>query len=250
MNRTTHRGAVDAIAGWIVSGAHPPGSFLPTEPEIGARLSCSRTIVREAIKTLVAKGLLSSGPRVGTRVLSFDRWHLFDPDVIGWRLQAGVDRDFIRDAVEVRLALEPNAGALAAKRATLGDIAALDRALTELGNSVFGKACDLPAWLEADFAFHKALLAAAHNQFFSGLTPLVEAVLRVSFHFSTASGQSARASLPLHVAVRDAIAARDAKKAHSSLCNLIERARRDIEAALPLHGPASGVRTFRLGDAA
>lgn len=250
MKKVSHRRAVDAIAGWIVGGAQPPGSALPTEPEICARLSLSRTTVREAVKTLIAKGLLTSGPRVGTRVLAPERWNLFDPEVIDWRLQAGVDRAFVRDVIELRLAIEPNAGALAARRAKAADIAALDAALDLMGSDLDGTTSNLSGWRAGDFAFHKAVLAATHNQFFRGVTPLIEAVLRVSFHFSISSVAGARSSLPLHRGVRDAIKAHDAPRAEARLRSIIEGARRDIDAALsPRRGKARKT-TFRLGDAA
>jgi DNA-binding FadR family transcriptional regulator len=250
MKEVSHRRVVDAIAGWIVGGTYPPESSLPTEPEICTRLSCSRTTVREAVKALIAKGLLTTGPRVGTHVLAAERWNLFDPDVIGWRLQAGVDGTFIRDVVELRLALEPSAGALAAERAEAADIAALDSALAAMKAGSRRGASDLEGWLAGDFAFHKAVLAATHNQFFRGVTPLIEAILRVSFRFSITSTAVMRGSLPLHRGVRDAIALHDAVQAKVRLQALIESARRDIEAAqAPKRGRARRI-TFKLGDAA
>jgi DNA-binding FadR family transcriptional regulator len=250
MKEVSHRRVVDAIAGWIVGETYPPGSSLPTEPEICTRLSCSRTTVREAVKALIAKGLLHTGPRVGTRVLHPEHWNLFDADVIGWRLLAGVDRTFIRDVVELRLALEPSAGALAAERADSADITALDSALALMDAGSADGTSDLSGWLAGDFAFHKALLAATHNQFFRGVTPLIEAILRVSFRFSISSTAVSRASLPLHRGVRDAIAAHDAVQAKARLQALIESARQDIDAAQAPKRGRTRKTTFKLGDAA
>jgi DNA-binding FadR family transcriptional regulator len=232
MKRTNHRDAVDAIAGWIVGGAQTSGSALPTEPEICERLGVSRTVVREAVKTLIAKGLVTSGPRVGTRVQPVDRWNLFDPDVIGWRLAAGVDAAFIADVIELRLALEPMAASLAAARATPADIAALDEALARMARGLETAQGDDKSWLDGDLAFHGAILIAAHNPFLVALRPLVEAILRVSFHFSVTSVERAAASLPFHRAVRDAIAARDPVAAEARLKHLIESARADIDISL------------------
>jgi DNA-binding FadR family transcriptional regulator len=250
MKEVSHRRVVDAIAGWIVGGTYPPGSSVPTEPDICALLSCSRTTVREAVKALIAKGLLTTGPRVGTRVLTPDRWNLFDPDVIGWRLLAGVDRTFIRDVVELRLALEPNAGALAAERAEDADIAALDAALVLMQVATRKGTSDLDGWLAGDFAFHRAVLAATHNQFFRGVTPLIEAILQVSFRFSITSAAVMRGSLPLHRGVRDAIADHDAAQAKARLQALIESARSDIDAAHSPKRSRTRKTTLKLGDAA
>ena len=249
MKSMGHRRAVDAIAGWIVGGERPPESPLPTEPEICARLSLSRTTVREAIKTLSAKGLLTTGPRVGARVLAPEHWNLFDSDVIGWRLQAGVDRTFVRDAIELRLAIEPGAAAMAATRADDADIAALDVALARMQAGIEQRPADLDEWLAGDFAFHKTVLAATHNQFFRGLLPLVEAVLRVSFRFSVTSADVAKGSLPMHRDVRNAIQDRDGGRAEARLRDIIEGASRDIDAATAQRrGGASRKRTFKMGE--
>jgi DNA-binding FadR family transcriptional regulator len=250
MKKVSHRRVVDTIAGWIVGGTYPPGASLPTEPEICERLSFSRTTVREAVKSLTAKGLLTTGPRVGTRVNAAERWNLFDVDVIEWRLQAGVDRTFIRDVVELRLALEPSAGALAAARAEAADVAALDAALALMDTGSMDGTKDLSACFKGDFDFHKAVLAATHNQFFRGVTPLIEAILRVSLRFSVSTPAGSRASLPLHCDVRDAIAAHDAEAAQARLRRLIESARGDIEAALAPKRGRTRRTTFKLGDAA
>ena len=81
-------------------------------------LGVSRTVVREAVKSLVAKGLLRTGPKVGTRVQPADDWNWFDPDVVAWQSKAGLTRDFLRDLQELRRVVEPAAVRLAAQRAT------------------------------------------------------------------------------------------------------------------------------------
>src|SRR5512139_332648 len=109
---------VDQIASWVFSGRYGPGDTLPIEPAIGEELAVSRTVVREALKTLGAKGLVVCGPRRGTRVRPRSAWNHFDPDVVNWRLEAGVDETFVRDLFELRLAIEPAAARLAARAAS------------------------------------------------------------------------------------------------------------------------------------
>ena len=65
-------------------------------------LGVSRTVVREAVKSLIAKGLLRTGPKVGTRVLPPEQWNWFDPDVVVWQSKAGLTREFLRDLQELR----------------------------------------------------------------------------------------------------------------------------------------------------
>ncbi len=222
--RSIHRGTVEAIAGWIIGGNYVAGTALPTEPEIGLRLGVSRTIVREAIRTLAAKGMVSVGPRVGTRVRPRAEWNPFDADIIRWRMRAGIDAAFIRDLIELRLTIEPAAAAIAATRAEPADIRRIDDAYRrmELASDIEGE------WVPADLAFHGAILAGTHNQFFTALAPVIEAVLRVSFRLSVRSRDSARSSLPYHDTVRRAIAARDPIEAEAALRYLIISARKDI----------------------
>jgi DNA-binding FadR family transcriptional regulator len=223
--KNTHRNVVDAIARWIVGGHQIAGSSLPTEPEICAKLGVSRTVVREAVKTLAAKGLLTTGPRVGTRVVAPHQWHLFDPDVITWRVEAGIDETFIRDIIELRLAIEPYAAGLAAARTDPQDIDVLRAAYADMVRAIGGQG----SYLEADLRFHGAILKATHNQFLAGIVPLVNAVLRVSFRLSVKSRQSAISSLPLHLAVLTAIEAGDRSGAERALDVLIRSAQSDIE---------------------
>ena len=93
-------------------------------------------MVREAVKSLVAKGLVSTGPKVGTRVLPAQQWNWFDPDVISWQSQAGLTREFLRDLQELRRAVEPAAVRMAAERATSEDIAVIEAAFAGMKSAV------------------------------------------------------------------------------------------------------------------
>ncbi|MBA3447197.1 MAG: FadR family transcriptional regulator, partial [Pseudaminobacter sp.] len=112
--RTRHQDAVDRIAGWIVGGRFAAEAVLPTEDVIGTQLGVSRTVVREAMRTLVAKGMVTVRRRHGTQVQPVDSWSLFDPQVVAWRLTSGLTREFIEDLIHFRLGIEPYAAGLAA----------------------------------------------------------------------------------------------------------------------------------------
>lgn len=229
---------VENIAGWIVGGRYAPGDTLPIEAAIGEELAVSRTVVREALKALVAKGLVVTGPRVGTRVRPMADWNLFDPDVLDWRLRAGVDAAFVRDLLELRLAIEPAAARAAARAADDEDIAAIRAAYRGMVEGVAGRG----SYLSADLAFHESILRATRNQFIAGLVPAFSALLRVSFRLSVKSRESARASLPMHARVADAIAAHDTRGADRAITTLIESARQDIEGDIALQpGFSQGV---------
>lgn len=224
--RELHAPAVDRIAAWIVGGRFAPGDTLPIEPAIGDELGVSRTVVREAIKTLAAKGMVVAGRRVGTRVRARADWNHFDPDVVRWRLAAGVDDRFVRDLIELRRAIEPAAARLAACAATPADLAGATEALRDMTSAAHGRG----DYLAADLDFHTRLLTATHNQFVAGMVPALSALLSVSFKLSVTSLAGARASLPAHRRVLDAIAARAPARAEAAMVALIERTRDELGA--------------------
>lgn len=220
-----HAAVVDELAAKIIGRGQEAEAQLPTEAELCLAMGVSRTVLREAVKTLVAKGLITTGPRNGTRIQPASHWNLLDPDVIRWRLATGVDQNFVRDIMELRLAIEPEAARIAAGRAVMRDVAEINAAYDAMVEAVDNGR----GYLRADLAFHKSILTATHNQFFAALTPAVDALLRVSFRFSVKSRESARSSLPLHQKVAEAISAQDPDQAVAGIRNLIESARLDIE---------------------
>lgn len=234
--RNIHTQTVETIAGWIITKRFDVGENLPIEPAICAELGVSRTVVREAVKTLAAKGLVSTGPRIGTRVLPQSRWNLFDERVIAWRLHSGVDEVFVNDLMALRLAIEPAAAMLAASRPS----AALRRHVLVLYEDM-ARTAELErfreAYVEADLAFHAGILLATGNQFFVSLAPLIASVLKVSFELSVGDRESIRQSLPVHRGVAEAIAAGEGPLAAARLTMMIEQARQTVEAvALPPAG--------------
>ena len=100
----------------IVSGAVAEGEFLPRESELAEQFGVSRQAVREALKVLAAKGLVTSRRRAGTFVVPRANWNLLDPDVIAWHPPEKFSPAFLRDIIELRRLIEPAAAAFAAER--------------------------------------------------------------------------------------------------------------------------------------
>lgn len=230
-----HHAAVERIAGWIVGGRCGPGAFLPTEVEIGAELGVSRTVVREAMRTLVAKGMVVVRRRHGTQVTPRERWSLFDAQVLDWRLKLGPDDAFIEDLIAFRLGVEPFAASLAAGNPDF-PVERLEAAWTRMVRATEGEG----EWHPADLAFHETILLGAGNQFLGSLAPMIVNTLRVSFSLSVLSLEDARASLPAHRAVADAIIARNPVAARDRLIEVIRVAREEIFTRRhPEAGPAA-----------
>lgn len=213
--RTLAYSVLDATGRAIVVGRYDNCPF-PTEAELARSHGVSRTVTREAVKMLAAKGLLSARPRLGTVIEPMQAWNLFDPDVLRWLLERKFSLQLLRHFTELRYAVEPAAAMLAARagdKALIGDIA---RGYERMVRAERGE--DDP--LAADISFHVAILQASGNPFYQQFRDLVGAALKVSIHF-TNRFKGRTASLPAHKAVLDAIASGDPEAARLALSGLI-----------------------------
>ena len=210
---------------------------MPPEGSLCDEMGVSRTAIREAVKSLIAKGLLTTGPKVGTRVLPEDHWNWFDPDVVVWKSQAGLSREFLRDLLELRAIVEPAAVRLAAERATTEDLLELETAYAGMRRSI-QQGGD---YVTSDLRFHQGLLQACHNRMVVQMSKAIGALLRTSFEVSTARPDAPALSLPLHRAVLDAVIERSPEKAGRAIAVLIDGARNDIEAVLASGGPLPSI---------
>ena len=219
---------LDALGESIVSGRYEPGASIPPEPTLCDELGVSRTVVREAVKSLAAKGMLVTGPKVGTRVLPSEQWNWFDPDVVAWQGKAGLTRDFLRDLQELRRVVEPAAVRLAAARATPADISEIEAAFAGMRHAIEHGG----DYVSHDLRFHQGLLRACHNRMVIQMSKALGALLRTSFEISTSKPDGPAQSLPLHRAVLDAVINRDPARAERAILVLIDGAAQDIELVL------------------
>lgn len=214
----------------IARGDHQPGDILDGEVEASSSRNVSRTAYREAIRILAAKGLVESRPRTGTRVSARSRWHMLDPDVIAWTFGGEPDETLIQRLFELRRIVEPEAAALAARRRTPAQLAAMKAGAEGMEqHTVFteeGRA--------ADFAFHEALLAASANPFVISLTSSITAAVGWITEYNRRATARQRDSVPDHWLVYRAIEAGDGQGAHAAMAELIERGFRDTARALQL----------------
>ena len=123
--RSSHDNIARTIGKEILTGIYLPGANLPPEAALMQRFGVSRTVLREVMKTLSAKGLVVLKTRIGTRVLNSSNWNFFDADLLAWRVELGLDEEFRRSLAEIRLAFEPSAAGLAAERRSAQHVAQL-----------------------------------------------------------------------------------------------------------------------------
>jgi DNA-binding FadR family transcriptional regulator len=159
----------------IVTGRFGHVSF-PTESALCETYGAARTVVREAVKVLTAKGLITSRARQGIRITPEDNWNLLDPDVLYWTLERKFSLPLLIEFTQIRLWVEPGAAALAAVAATETDKAAIRQAIVRMYAAERGE--DDP--LASDIAFHVAVLHASNNRFFRQLREMIATALHVS----------------------------------------------------------------------
>src|ERR1044072_2921484 len=113
LGRNLTHGMLDALGRSIVIGNYDKRAF-PTEAELARQHGVSRSVTREAVKMLTAKGLLSARPRQGTIIQPSSSWNLFDTDVLRWLLERKFSLELLRQFSGLRIAIEPEAAAPAA----------------------------------------------------------------------------------------------------------------------------------------
>lgn len=196
-HRTLHGHVVEWLGARIVAGEFPVGSQLPTEEELAAQLGVSRGGVREAVKALAAKGLLTPRPRVGTIVKPREGWNLLDHDVIEWRGH-GQDDQFVRDLLELRLLVEPQVARLAAERATPAEVDRLSVAAIAMEETAPRLPASESEFIAADLDFHLTLFHACGNELVGQLSLLLEPGLQHSLQITVNLPDGVAAAVPLH----------------------------------------------------
>jgi DNA-binding FadR family transcriptional regulator len=144
-------------------------------------------------------------------------------------LSASVDADLLTQLSEVRLLVEPSAVELAATRATTVDLAAIEAAYVAMTAGVDSKTETVgPNFVEADTAFHQAILRACHNELLEQLGRVIDAALRLSFSRTAQVPGAARGTLRLHGRIAEHLAKRDGPGAAKAMRALINQAIDDI----------------------
>lgn len=168
----------------ILQGKYPIDSNLPSEAALCAQFDMSRTATREAVKMLTGKGLISSRPRKGIKVLPLNHWNLFDVDVLNWILIGKPDLLMLRHFMQLRLALEPQAAYLAAQFAQEQDLVKIESALEKMKSAEQEFGINSDSTHEADIEFHKSILMATNNPFFMQLENFIATALKINLRFT------------------------------------------------------------------
>ncbi len=219
LHKTMHGHVVDQIGRMVVRASHEGVEALPTEPELVEMLGVSRGAVREAVKSLVSKGMIDVRPRTGTRMRPRQDWNMLDPAVLRWSIDGGYGERLLADLAGLRAAVEPPAASLAAIHAEPEAVAQLWREFIAMESAAMSQ--NRAEFVAADGRFHQQLLQVGGNELFGSLGKAVEAVLYSSFTLTSATHAAVMASVPLHRSVLLAVSSHDAAGAADAMLAVV-----------------------------
>lgn len=219
-----HSRVADQLGLAIVRGDFAPGAALPPELQLCEMLGVSRTAMREAVRSLAAKGLIDSRPKRGTLIREPEHWNHLDPDLLRWRVEVTDTETYLKKMFQLRRATEPEAAALAALHANPADqqrMSADFQAMVDAG-------ADNEKWVEADLAFHKSIYLATHNEFFWPIGQLFSFGLRQMFAI-LAQGSHRPRAIAEHGDLLRAILERKPDMARAAARTLLGNATHDVD---------------------
>ena len=220
--RGVHGQTVEVLAQHIMSGRLAEGATLDIAA-LQEEFDVSLTVLREALKVLAAKGMVDARPKRGTFVRPRADWSLLDGDVLRWQFARQARPSLFEDLHELRGIVEPGAASLAAARATDEDVAALDAALATMAEA----GADPAAAVTADLAFHRALLAATHNELLLRMEIVIETGLAERDRM-VHGAQGSTSPVPSHKAVVEAIRRHNPTQAAQAMRKLLQKAIDDV----------------------
>jgi len=216
-----HAEIVAVLGSEILSGIRKPGSRLPSPEEMFMTFGVSRMVLREVTRTLAAKGMVVSKSRVGTLVAPPTHWNWLDPDVLEWRSKVGLDQNFLNHISETRLAVEPVCAALAARRRTPEDLAAMRAALRMMRHAKGNH----HMFSQGDLRFHVAVSTASGNpllrSFLSATEIALAGFLRMMSVGAIADEKTHARSAERHARILDAIEAHNEDQARDAMIHAI-----------------------------
>ncbi len=202
---------IDQISRSILRGDYQPGSKLPPEREIASQLGVSRTVVREALRSLEIMGLVESQVGGGTFVKEYTLEHVLDPIANYF----SSDECLIDEIIETRKILETEMVKLAAQRATDKDIAFIKKSVAQMEKEI----SEGLSGINGDTAFHFALASAAHNSAMTKILSLIADLLHYTMKASLQAVPDQSVTLDGHRQILMAVENKDAELA----CDLMKK---------------------------
>lgn len=215
----------------IATGKVQPGDSIPQESLLCEQMGVSRTVIREAIKSLAAKGLVESRAKRGTIVRPSNDWNHLDAEVIHWQAVSDQSGQSLLQLTEFRQTMEPAAAAMAAERASEEQLQQIVAAFNDMKESA---PTDPEAFLAADIQFHTAILHATGNRYFAPVANAISASLEASIRVTNSKSADNVSSIPAHQLVMQAICDRNPTLARETMTSMLSDAQQRIEKAVAL----------------
>lgn len=220
----------DDLGTAVLRGRIKPGTTFSGEIEASKKLRVSRSAYREAIRILIAKGLVESRPKTGTRVSAASSWQLLDPEVLSWAFKNEPDQALMWGLFELRMIIEPAAAELAAHRRSYAQLAVMQSALEGMRKS----GLSAEEGRLADRLFHQTLLEATGNAFLATLSAGISAAIHWTTIYKARASALARDPLPAHVRVFEGIRTQDPVEAKQATIELVQMALDDTKLITPV----------------
>ncbi|WP_036114065.1 FadR/GntR family transcriptional regulator [Mangrovibacter sp. MFB070] len=198
----------EKLARKILTGEYESGSILPGEMELGELYSVSRTAVREAVKTLAAKGMVLPRPRIGTRVMPRSNWNFLDKELLTWWMTQDNFSEIVNYFLIMRNSLEPQACALAASNGTGEQKARLASTMEDM--KALRTKYDREIWVDIDTTYHEQIYIMSGNPFLSSFANLFRSVY---YNYFSSIAHNEVIKLDSHQAIVDAIIKGDSQQA-------------------------------------
>lgn len=237
-HRRLHERVVEQIVADVIGGGYAPGTCLPTEPELAGQFGVSRAVIREAVRILAAKRLVTVKHGSGVWVRPADEWDGLDPLVLTHRLRRGHDARLIDHLLEARRIVEVEVAGLAAERCTAADLAELGGIVVAMRESL----ADDRRFAALDLAFHDGLFRAAQNPLLREMAGATLSAMRTARQLGTQDVERRSASEDGHEEILAALRAGDAARARQAMRAHIRQAEGDIKCNLRrlVSGPPVG----------
>ncbi|MFW0857277.1 FadR/GntR family transcriptional regulator [Cronobacter dublinensis] len=207
----------EKLAQRILQGEFKPGDILPGEIELGEQFGVSRTAVREAVKTLTAKGLVLPRPRIGTRVLPQSQWNFLDKELLTWWMGIEAFPTVVNHFLVMRHSLEPQACALAALNGSDAQKQRLKNTLEEM--QALQDAFNRERFIEVDMAYHEQIYEMSGNPFMTAFASLFRSIY---YNYFTSITHNQVIKPELHQAIADAILASQSEEAYRACQALLQ----------------------------
>ena len=224
IHRKLYEHVEEAIGLKIIKGEYSPEDTLPNEDALCEEFGVSRGVIREAVKVLNKKGLVVPRPKIGTQIQPQSRWNLFDADVLVWKLEAGDQLAFLKKVTEVRVIIESEAARFSAERATAEEIADIKLLYNQLEDTFSDRdKFDYEAYLEADMAFHTAILESSHNELLAQIGRTMRHAIQTARQADVHDVKVLAASLQFHAAIVAALEKKDPESAYKASSEMFDQ---------------------------